>query len=341
MPETTAHAERVGRYAQSVAREMGVEQRARRRRFELAARFHDIGKSGDARRAADEALPADAEAKWRSCGSTSTSARRSCEATGALASSAPLVLTSHEWFNGGGYPRRLAGAVIPLATRIIAVVDAYDAMTQDRSYRPGSMGQDAIAELLRCTPTQFDPRDRHRLPQRPGQALDNLASCGSRLADSGIRAVPQPDTSLACSGAFYRPDNSLQYNDLTASSPRLARSFALYDCAIVFSNSFRLSTQNNHGYCSPVQCEEEADPPGDLRRRRSAGRRARQRRLVAAQAGGADGRTRGGLARHGETRADGAPGARPRHARRRRTSGGFRRPPRAGSRRSSCGRARR
>ena len=42
---------------------------------------------------------------------------------------------SHEWFAGGGYPRKIAGDAIPLASRIIAAVDAYDAMTQDRAYR--------------------------------------------------------------------------------------------------------------------------------------------------------------------------------------------------------------
>ena len=79
------------------------------------------------------------------------------EATDTLAWVAPLVMTSHEWFNGGGYPNRLAGSNIPLATRIITVVDAFDAMTQDRSYRVGTHAQNAVAELLRCTPTQFDP----------------------------------------------------------------------------------------------------------------------------------------------------------------------------------------
>jgi HD-GYP domain-containing protein (c-di-GMP phosphodiesterase class II) len=56
-----------------------------------------------------------------------------------------------------GYPRRIAGSAIPLASRIIAVVDAYDAMTQDRAYRVRFDSTDAVAELLRCSPAQFDP----------------------------------------------------------------------------------------------------------------------------------------------------------------------------------------
>ena len=51
----------------------------------------------------------------------------------------------------------IAGAAIPLVSRIIAVADAYDAMTQDRAYRSSLDSADAVAELLRCTPAQFDP----------------------------------------------------------------------------------------------------------------------------------------------------------------------------------------
>ena len=79
------------------------------------------------------------------------------EHTKTLRQIAPLVLASHEWFGGAGYPHRLAGADIPLASRIIAVADAYDAMTQDRAYRIHLESSDAVAEILRCTPAQFDP----------------------------------------------------------------------------------------------------------------------------------------------------------------------------------------
>jgi putative two-component system response regulator len=155
MPETMAHAERVTRFAQSVARGMGVENDLGMT-LELAARFHDIGKV-----AMPEALltkpspltPGEMAIMRRHV----DLGAQILQATDTLAGVAPFILTSHEWFNGGGYPQRLAGLDIPLATRIITVVDAYDAMTQDRSYRMGTHSQDAIAELLRCTPAQFDP----------------------------------------------------------------------------------------------------------------------------------------------------------------------------------------
>ena len=67
------------------------------------------------------------------------------------------ILKHHEWWNGAGYPLGIAGAKIPLECRILAIVDAYDAMTNDRPYRPAMSHQAAITELIHCAGTQFDP----------------------------------------------------------------------------------------------------------------------------------------------------------------------------------------
>jgi HD-GYP domain-containing protein (c-di-GMP phosphodiesterase class II) len=63
----------------------------------------------------------------------------------------------HEFFDGGGYPRGLSGQSIPLLGRIVALADAYDAMTSDRSYRRALKHEVAVAEIERCAGTQFDP----------------------------------------------------------------------------------------------------------------------------------------------------------------------------------------
>ncbi|HEX3482309.1 MAG TPA: HD domain-containing phosphohydrolase [Kofleriaceae bacterium] len=63
----------------------------------------------------------------------------------------------HEWFDGGGYPRGLRGHDIPLVGRIVAIADAYDAMTSDRAYRRALPHEVAISEIERCAGTQFDP----------------------------------------------------------------------------------------------------------------------------------------------------------------------------------------
>jgi len=71
---------------------------------------------------------------------------------------ADIVRSSHERWDGDGYPDRLAGDAIPLGARIVAVCDSFDAMTTDRAYRAAMAVDDAIAELERCAGSQFDPQ---------------------------------------------------------------------------------------------------------------------------------------------------------------------------------------
>ena len=75
----------------------------------------------------------------------------------ALTAVAPLVRSSHERWDGSGYPDALAGEAIPRGARIIAVCDAYHAMTSDRSYRKAMSAEVALAELRSGAGTQFDP----------------------------------------------------------------------------------------------------------------------------------------------------------------------------------------
>lgn len=69
-----------------------------------------------------------------------------------------VVLSHHERWDGAGYPNGLAGEAIPLAARIFAVADTYDAITSDRPYRPARSHRQAVAELARVAGTQLDPR---------------------------------------------------------------------------------------------------------------------------------------------------------------------------------------
>ncbi|HEX3805871.1 MAG TPA: HD-GYP domain-containing protein [Gaiellaceae bacterium] len=78
------------------------------------------------------------------------------------------VLYHHEWWNGTGYPHGLAGGEIPFEARILAVADAYDAMTFDRPYRAALTTDEAMAEVERCAGSQFDPQIAEAL-----LALDN------------------------------------------------------------------------------------------------------------------------------------------------------------------------
>lgn len=154
-PDAMAHGERVARFAVSVARELWLSGDAIEQ-LESVARFHDIGKL---------AIP-DSLLNKPSCLTPAEEAivRRHVDAGAEILAStrtlhelAGLVLATHEWFGGGGYPLGLVGDAIPLAARIIAVVDSYDAMTQGPHYRDRLDSAEAVSELMRCAGSQFDP----------------------------------------------------------------------------------------------------------------------------------------------------------------------------------------
>jgi len=70
----------------------------------------------------------------------------------------PVVLYHQEMYDGSGYPAGLRGEEIPLGARIFAVADTYDAMTSTRPYREALSHERALAEIVRCRGTQFDPK---------------------------------------------------------------------------------------------------------------------------------------------------------------------------------------
>jgi len=154
-PLMVEHCERVARFSVAIAKEIKMPEHERKQ-LEIAARFHDVGKVAipDALITKPSPLtPGEIAIMRRHV----NAGAEILEATIALAAIEPIVHASHEWFGGGGYPEKLAGSAIPLASRIIAVADAYDAMTNDRTYRPRLDSAEAVSELLRCAPAQFDP----------------------------------------------------------------------------------------------------------------------------------------------------------------------------------------
>lgn len=76
---------------------------------------------------------------------------------GSLQGFATVIAHHHERWDGAGYPARLAGEAIPLASRVIALADSWDAMVQPRGYAPTRLLNDARREILRCAGSQFDP----------------------------------------------------------------------------------------------------------------------------------------------------------------------------------------
>lgn len=155
MPDALEHSERVARYATSIMRELNPAA-ADLELIEQAARFHDIGKMAVPEPILTKPSPLTPGETLIMRGHVEAGVEI-LEATASLRATVPIVRASHEWFGGCGYPNGLAGSAIPLASRIIAVADAYDAMTQDRRYRSRLDAVEAASELLRCAPSQFDP----------------------------------------------------------------------------------------------------------------------------------------------------------------------------------------
>jgi diguanylate cyclase (GGDEF)-like protein len=127
------------------------------RRIHMAAELHDIGKSGIPDAILNKPGPLDPE-EWAFMRRHTVIGERILLAAPALTPTAELVRSSHERFDGDGYPDGLKGDEIPLGARIVAVCDAFDAMISDRPYRDAMPVADAIAELHRCAGAQFDPR---------------------------------------------------------------------------------------------------------------------------------------------------------------------------------------
>jgi two-component system cell cycle response regulator len=121
-----------------------------------AAELHDIGKMAVPDEILNKPGPLD-EGELEFVRHHTLVGERILAAAPALATVAKLVRSSHESYDGTGYPDGLAGEEIPLAARIIAVCDAYHAMTDDRPYQPAKSPQEAVTELRRCSGTRFDP----------------------------------------------------------------------------------------------------------------------------------------------------------------------------------------
>ena len=120
-----------------------------------AAELHDIGKIAIPDRILHKPGPLDAE-EWALMRTHTTIGERILAAAPAMAPVAKLVRSSHERWDGAGYPDGLAGESIPFGARVIFVCDAYDAMTEARSYRASLGPEGALDELRRCAGTQFD-----------------------------------------------------------------------------------------------------------------------------------------------------------------------------------------
>jgi two-component system cell cycle response regulator len=154
-PDLRGHVGDVAELALAVGRQMGLQSEEL---FQVAraAELHDVGKVAVPDAILNKPGPL-TEVEWSCMRQHTIVGDRILSAAPALEPVAKLVRASHERYDGRGYPDRLAGDDIPLGARIVAVCDAFHAMTTDRPYRRAMPVSAAILELRRCAGMQFDP----------------------------------------------------------------------------------------------------------------------------------------------------------------------------------------
>jgi two-component system cell cycle response regulator len=190
-PELHKHAAHVAKLTEGVARRLGMSEQ------DLvdvvrAAELHDIGKVAIPFTILHKAGPLD-EHEWALMARHPTIGARVLSSAPALTRVAEIVSSTHERYDGGGYPLGLSGDQIPLASQIVFVCDSYDAMVSKCPYGQSKTEADALAELRRCAGSQFDPRVVEAF----------LAEHGARLTDRPQlqTSAPRPRQSASRNGS--------------------------------------------------------------------------------------------------------------------------------------------
>lgn len=153
--ETEEHAWRLQKMSRKIGEEIGLPDSELDRLF-LLVTMHDIGKTSISK----EILVKNSELteeEFKIMKRHPEWGYRIAASTEEFSHVATDILHHHEWWDGSGYPDGLKGKEIPLLSRITAIVDAYDAMTNNRPYNNPKTHQEAVAELKKCAGSQFDP----------------------------------------------------------------------------------------------------------------------------------------------------------------------------------------
>jgi response regulator RpfG family c-di-GMP phosphodiesterase len=203
--ETSDHSQRVVKYTTAIAERMTV-QGLDLEEIGRGALLHDIGKIGvpDAVLLKPGKLTPE---EWEEMRRHPDIGNQMIVSIPFLSTPAMIVLSHQERFDGGGYPRKLRGEEIHIGARIFAVADTLDAMTSDRPYRKATTFENAMAEVQRCSGSQFDPEvvrafadigvpglRKIRLDmakaRAPQEQLDRDAASAEAALDSALKALP-------------------------------------------------------------------------------------------------------------------------------------------------------
>ena len=154
-PDTEAHVQRTQKMGAELGKRIGLSD-SEMADLQLLCLLHDIGKIG---------IPLEilnkpgklTDQEWAVLQTHPEKGYHIAMSSDELKHIAPMILSHHERWDGKGYPEKLAGQSIPILSRVISVVDSYDAMVNNRSYRSGRSPEQAQAEIRRCAGSQFDP----------------------------------------------------------------------------------------------------------------------------------------------------------------------------------------
>jgi putative nucleotidyltransferase with HDIG domain len=153
---TAGHSERVTSMAMNIGREMGLPAEELQVLYR-GGLLHDVGKIGVPNYVLDKP-GALTESEMDLVREHVNIAGRILEPIAGFRDCMPIVLQHHEWYNGGGYPKGLAGEEISLHARIFAVADCYDALVSDRPYRPGMPLERVLGIIESERGKKYDPR---------------------------------------------------------------------------------------------------------------------------------------------------------------------------------------
>ncbi|HEX2713622.1 MAG TPA: diguanylate cyclase, partial [Candidatus Acidoferrales bacterium] len=154
-PFTHDHSQKVAAYAVLIGESLGLDE-ARVEELRLAGMLHDIGKVAIPETILNKSGPLDAN-EWETMKTHVEFGAKLLEPLGSVTRIQEMVRHHHEFFDGSGYPEGLRGDRIPFGARIIAIADAYDTITSDRTYKKSRPPEEALLELERCGGAQFDP----------------------------------------------------------------------------------------------------------------------------------------------------------------------------------------
>ncbi|NSW53805.1 MAG: HD domain-containing protein [Anaerolineae bacterium] len=178
---TSDHSSRMAALATATCEELRCSKSIKQAVY-WAAMLHDIGKIGVEDQILRKPAPLDSD-EWDAMKRHPEIGANIIRPVRKLADVAPLVHAHHERFDGMGYPEGLKGRDIPLGARVLAVVDAFIAMTDDRVYRKGIHRDEAVQELRRCAGTHFDPKVVNAFLKVLDQSQQTLPRIHSNVVD--------------------------------------------------------------------------------------------------------------------------------------------------------------